>query len=364
MIHHIQIQHFRSVRKIDLELGRLNVVFGNNGCGKSNIYKGIQLLSAAAEGQFSSHLSDEGGLENVMWSGQSNAQAGAPRRIVLSCQTDDFDYELQIGFPDKLPYPTHFALDPVFKEENIWVGNVGRRPSASVLHRKNSAAFLVDVDGQKNAYSDAVYENESIFGHLGEPHRYPEVSQVRETMRRWRFYHEFDVSKKSSLRMPAVGHRSPVLLSDGSNLAAAFQTIIEIGDAELLTEILADAFPECAFYCENEHSLFVMKMRRKGVSRPLLASEMSDGTLRFLCLAVALLSPRPPSFIALNEPENSLHPLLLPALAKLIVESSRYSQIWLTSHSPVLAELISDHTSFQLYELENGAGETVIKRPG
>ncbi|HEY2451824.1 MAG TPA: AAA family ATPase [Scandinavium sp.] len=361
MIKRIQIQNFRSVRNIHLELGKLNIIFGSNGCGKSNIYKGIQLLSAAADGQFSTHLSDEGGLENVMWSGRTSTTMRHPRRVVLSCQTDDFDYEMQIGFPDRSPYPTAFSLDPVFKEENIWIGNAGRRPSTNVLHRKNSATFLIDIDNHKNTYTGAAYENESIFGHLGEPHKYPEISQVRETMRKWRFYHEFDVSKKSSLRTPNVGHRSPALFSDGSNLAAAFQTIIEIGDSEILKEILSDAFPEYSFYCENENSLFVMKMQRKGVNRPLLASEMSDGTLRFLCLAVALLSPRPPSFFALNEPENSLHPLLLPALAKLIVESSRYSQIWLTSHSHGLAELISKHTSFQLYELENGAGETVIK---
>lgn len=360
MINRIQIQNFRSVRNIDIELGKLNVVVGSNGCGKSNIYKGIQLLSAAADGQFSRHLSDEGGLENVMWSGESRVSARQPRRVVLSCQTDDFDYEMQIGFPDKVLYPTHFYLDPVFREENIWVGQAGRRPSSNVLHRKNSAAFLVDIDGHKNAYTDAVYENESIFGHVGEPHKYPEISQVRETMRKWRFYHEFDISKKSALRTANVGHRSPVLFSDGANLAAAFQTIIEIGDEELLTEILAEAFPECTFYCENVNSLFEMKMRRQGVRRPLLASEMSDGTLRFLCLAVALLSPRPPSFFALNEPENSLHPLLLPALAKLIVEASRYSQIWLTSHSPELADLIAGHTVFHLYELENRTGETVI----
>lgn len=182
-------------------------------------------------------------------------------------------------------------------------------------------------------------------------------------MRKWRFYHEFDVSKRSSLRTSTVGYRSPALFSDGSNLAAAFQTITEIGSSELMTEILADAFPECTFYCENENSMFVMKMRRRGVTRPLLASEMSDGTLRFLYLTVALLSPRPPSFFALNEPENSLHSLLLPALAKLIVEASRYSQIWVTSHSSDLAKLISDYTSFQLYELINEDGETIIKHP-
>ena len=87
-----------------------------------------------------------------------------------------------------------------------------------------------------------------------------------------------------------MGYRSPVLDSDGQNLAAAFQTIVEIGAEEILHEILADAFPGCQFYCENEHSRFALKMRREG--EPLLAAEMSDGTLRVLCLAVALLSPR------------------------------------------------------------------------
>ncbi|PLN48161.1 chromosome segregation protein SMC, partial [Klebsiella pneumoniae] len=147
-----------------------------------------------------------------------------------------------------------------------------------------------------------IYENESVFGQLGEPHRFPEVSRVRETLRRWRFYHEFVIGRHSPLRQPAVGYRSPVLDSDGQNLAAAFQTIVEIGAEEILHEILADAFPGCQFYCENEHSRFALKMRREGIRRPLLAAEMSDGTLRFLCLAVALLSPRPPAFLAINEP--------------------------------------------------------------
>ena len=60
-----------------------------------------------------------------------------------------------------------------------------------------------------------------------------------------------------------------------------------------------------------------------------------------MCLAVALLSPRPPAFLAINEPENSLYRDMLPALARLIIEASRYSQIWLTSHSAELAELIA-----------------------
>ncbi len=361
MINRIRINNFRSVRAIELELGPLNIVFGPNGCGKSNIYKAIHLLTASASGQFSSYVSEEGGLENIMWSGKQAPTDRHPRRLQIACLTDEFEYELQVGFPEKLPYPTQFMLDPIVKEENIWLSGFNRRPSSRVLQRKNQAAFLVDVNGEKSTFTDTIYENESIFGQLGEPHRFPEVSRVRETMRRWRFYHEFAIGRLSPLRQPTVGYRSPVLDSDGGNLAAAFQTIVEIGAEELLHEILGEAFPDCTFFCENDNSRFVMKMRREGIYRPLLAAEMSDGTLRFLCLAVALLSPRPPAFLAINEPENSLHRQMFPALARLIVEASRYSQIWLTSHSAELARLISARAECRLYELENSGGQTQIK---
>ncbi len=108
----------------------------------------------------------------------------------------------------------------------------------------------------------------------------------------------------------------------------------------ILHEILADAFPGCQFYCENEHSRFALKMRREGSAARCWRRRCP--TVRCaLCLAVALLSPRPPAFLAINEPENSLHRDMLPALARLIIEASRYSQIWLTSHSAELAELIA-----------------------
>lgn len=61
MIQYIRIQNFRSVKDIALELGPLNIVFGPNGCGKSNIYNAIHLLTAAAEGRLSGFISEEGG---------------------------------------------------------------------------------------------------------------------------------------------------------------------------------------------------------------------------------------------------------------------------------------------------------------
>ncbi|KIA80510.1 RecF/RecN/SMC N-terminal domain protein [Chromobacterium piscinae] len=359
-IHSINLAGFRSIRKLTLELEALNVVVGANGCGKSNLYKAIHLLHASAEGRLAAALAEEGGIQKAMWAGgpRRGDKPRGPKRMILSARLDDYDYELQLGYPE--PSMSLFSLDPLVKEESLWLASHGRRPSTLLLERRNQAAFLCGVDGERNTYPASLRAEESIFGQLAEPHRYPELSQLRETLRNWRFYHEFAVWPGSPLRAPQVGIRSPVLAHDGANLAAAYQTIVEIGDSDLLRSVLAEAFPDSHFLVDAAQGRFQMLMQREGLLRPLEAAELSDGTLRFLCLTVALLSPRPPAFMALNEPENSLHPALLPSLARLIAEASRYSQIWVTSHSPHLAELIRRHRPLKLFPLALQDGETLL----
>jgi predicted ATPase len=92
-----------------------------------------------------------------------------------------------------------------------------------------------------------------------------------------------------------------------------------------------------------------------------VARELSDGTLKFLCLAAALLSPRPPALIALNEPESSLHPDLLPPLAQMIVDASEFSQIWVSTHSMQLARSIQEISGRAPIELELVDAETRIR---
>jgi len=97
-----------------------------------------------------------------------------------------------------------------------------------------------------------------------------------------------------------------------------------------------------------------------GLLRPLDARELSDGQLRFLCLCAALLSPRPPSLMALNEPETSLHPDLIDALARLIVRASKDTQLWITTHSGPLADRIEQHSGLSRVRLCMANGETLI----
>ena len=106
MINTLHIQNYRSIRDMSLELEQLNIVFGPNGTGKSNIYKAIHLMHSAAQGQFSQALANEGGILKVFWAGKTRSDQ--LRRMNLAVETETYEYELQVGFVEKLPYPSQF----------------------------------------------------------------------------------------------------------------------------------------------------------------------------------------------------------------------------------------------------------------
>lgn len=97
--------------------------------------------------------------------------------------------------------------------------------------------------------------------------------------------------------------------------------------------------------------------------RALTARELSDGTLRYLLLATALFSPRPPGLIVLNEPETSLHADLLPALARLIADAARRSQLVVVTHSETLVRSLAGAGATR-HELVKPFGETEVAEQG
>ena len=152
-----------------------------------------------------------------------------------------------------------------------------------------------------------------------------------------------------------------MLFHDGRDLAAALQTIIEIGDVEGLETAIEDAFLGAELWIEFDGGRFQVAFKQHGLLRPLSPAELSDGTLRYLLLVAALLTPRPPEFMVLNEPETSLHHELVPALARLIRKASETSQVWVVTHLPMLAELLEENDRSQLIRLEKELGETHIQ---
>lgn len=206
---------------------------------------------------------------------------------------------------------------------------------------------------------------ESLFSQIADPVRAPEVIKLRDEVRHWRFYDRFRTDADAPARQPQLGTRTPVLHNDGHDLAAALQTIREIGDPLALDKAITDAFPGAQLKIViSADGRFSVHLEQHGLLRPLSGFELSDGTLRYLLWVAALLTPHPPPLMVLNEPETSLHPDLLPALARLIVNASKRSQVWVVSHATRLIAALESEQDCNTISLDKEMGQTLVRGQG
>lgn len=352
----IAIENYRSLRDLRLPLERLNVVTGANGTGKSGLYRALRLLADCASGRVISSLAREGGLESVLWAGPEHLAAAVrsgrhpvqgtvrsgPINLQLGFASDDFSYLIDLGLPTRND-SSAFNLDPEIKREAVWSGPI-MRPASLLVKRKRALVELRGTTSKSDsweAFESALRPYESVLTEVLDPVRAPELLAVREQIRSWRFYDQFRTDVDAPARQSQIGTRTPVLDAEGRDLAAALQTIIEIGDADALHGTIDDAFPGSRLQVVESRGRFDLELRAHGLLRPLTSAELSDGTLRYLLLVAALLSPRPPSLMVLNEPETSLHSDLLPALARLISRANEHTQIVVVTHAQGLVEALT-----------------------
>jgi len=351
MLRELRVSGYRSLRQIALELSPLTVVVGANGTGKTNLYQALQLLASAAQGTLAQFLAAQGGLPSAMWAGPRRRQES--HRIELWIDLEDLVFELQLGV---VPPPQGaFALDPDVKEERVHVRDGSKLHS--VAERKANSAWSRDAEGKRTPFPFQLWGGESMLAQVVEPQRFPLLAELRARLGRWRSYHAFRTDADAPARQPQVGVRTPALAHDGRDLAAALMTIREIGDGAPLDEAISHAFHDASLELTSDSGRFSFRLQVPGLLRPLEPSEASDGTLRFLFLLAALLSPRPPPFLALNEPETSLHPDMLEPLARLIVSASKRGQVFVVTHSDALARFLNGAT---VYTLQKHGGATSI----
>lgn len=369
-IQEIEISGYRSVDDLRLELSNVTVLVGPNGCGKSNIYQSINLIAAAATGQFARRIAEEGGMQSILWAGD-RGKRDQPRTR-LSVAFDQLSYAIEFGLMPAsermkgFRYPdgsqdeelSVFKLDPDIKEEIVEIKAAARR--VNLLKRKRSIVLVKDIDGVEQAYPDTLQESESVLSELREPQKYPELANLRAHFLRWRFYHDFRTDLQSPIRDPQLATMTPILNHDGRDLAATLATIRAVGDRKKLDYALKRAFPDSNVIVDEEEGFLLLRMSFPGVSRNLEARELSDGILQYLCLLAALLTPRPAPFMVLNEPETSIHFDLLKPMADLINAASEHSQILLTTHSRELARFLRLKGA-AIYELEKIDGATCLR---
>jgi predicted ATPase len=368
----IAVSGYRNLRDLVIPLARLNVVTGPNGSGKSNLFKAIRLLADVAQGRIISSLAMEGGLQSTLWAGPEHISRGMrtgdvpiqgtvrrePINLKLGFADEDYGYAIDLGMPPQLA-SSQFGKDPVIKAEAVWVGEFLRRSNTIAVRSGSSVQVAGKAGSRKSAMLDLA-PFDSMMTHVGDPNYAPELLIMRERMRNWRIYDHFRTDREALARNPQVGTRTTALAADGSDLAAALQTIFENGDGDALANAVKDAFPGAELSVSVHGGLFEVILQQRGLLRPLRATELSDGTLRYLLLIAALLSPRPPSLLVLNEPETSLHPDLVEPLGRLITAASCKSQIIVVSHSAGLVETLSKADGSHVYRLQKELGETAI----
>ncbi|ALN87068.1 recF/RecN/SMC N terminal domain protein [Lysobacter capsici] len=374
MLSTLAIANYRSLRELVVPMGRLNVVTGANGSGKSNLYRALRLLAQTAQGGVVTALAREGGLESTLWAGPETISArmkrgevpiqGGPRNAPVSLRLgfagDEFGYAIDLGLPT--PSLSMFAHDPEIKREAIWSGPF-LRSSNLLVDRRGPMARVREGRGWRVA-AEHLSAFDSVFAQIADPRAAPEVLSLRETIRGWRFYDHFRSDAQAPARQPQLGTRTPVLSHDGRDLAAAWRTIVEIGDPRALAEAVDDAFPGARVEVDGEGGRFALRLFQHGLLRPLSAAELSDGTLRYLLWIAALHTPRPPPLMVLNEPETSLHPDLLPALARLIAHASRRTQVWVVSHASRLISALEADDDCNSLHLEKQFSQTGIAGQG
>ena len=371
MLTTLAVANYRSINQLIVPLARLNLITGPNGSGKSNLYRALRLLAETAQGGVVNALAREGGLESTFWAGPEVvsrrmksgevAIEGGPRnkvkRLRMGFAADDFSYAIALGVSP--PELSAFTLDPQIKHESIWVGP-SYRPASELVER-NGPMIRARTERSWQVLAQHTPMFDSLFDQVGSLQASPEVLRLRESIRGWRFYDHFRTDPDAPVRQPQLGTRTPVLHHDGRDLAAALQTILEMGDPQVLHSAISDAFPGARLEINAlPGGRFAVEFYQEGLLRPLSAAELSDGTLRYLLLVAALLTPRPPTLMVLNEPETSLHPDLLPALARLIIRTSLHSQVWVVSHARRLIAALQQDPECNCIVLEKNLGQTEV----
>jgi predicted ATPase len=369
----LAVENYRSLRHLVIPLGPLNVITGANGSGKSSLYRALRLLADASRNGAVAALAREGGLDSVLWAGpdklersdeihplHSAVRTGTGLRLGFAGDTGDFSYAIDLGKPAPDMY-SKFNSDPDIKREVIWSGPV-LRPSAVLADRNNA---IVRIRGADGSWPDEYFQirpYDSMLSEFADPQRAPEVVTLRDLVRSWRFYDHVRTDSEAPARGSRVGTRTVVLGHNGEDLAAALQTIREIGDPAALNAAVDLAFPGSKLnVTSDEAGRFDLWLSQPGLYRPLGAAELSDGTLRYLLWVAVLLTPRPPRLLVLNEPETSLHPDLLAPLAQLIVTGAARSQLIVVSHSrPLIGMMEKLGGPVNTIELAKHSGQTLV----
>ena len=347
----LQVQGFRSLLDVDWEPGNLNVLIGPNASGKSNVLRILEMLAESARGKLGDYVQTEGGMLPLIWDGQADAIETRVKTSPIderrSPARDSLTFELKLA---------HLKRTSTYRIQHELLGNFYRVEAGDMtqpfklLERELMRAVIYDQEERRlEAPEKSFEEDETLLSVAAGPFTANEtISAYRRRLEEWSIYQDLNTNRDAPIRQAAVARRDQRMQPNGQNLVPVLHTLYS-GNRDFEREV--DAAMKAAFGDEFEKLIFPpaadqriqLRVRWRSLRREQSASDLSDGTLRFLFLLAVLASPNPPSLVAIDEPETGLHPAMLPIVAEYAVQASSRTQVILTTHSPSLLDAFGDH---------------------
>lgn len=332
----------------EFDLEPLNVLIGPNASGKSNLIEALSILAGAPK-DIQEPIRRGGGVRHWVWKGDGRSFTTATIDVtlthpnLLATQAMPIRYRLLFtDFVKPLVLVNEFVeseepLAPSEKEPYIYYRNLQGQPVISVSEGEGRVT-------RKLARED-VRLDQSILSQRKDSYSYPELTSVGSLFQSIAFYRELNVGRNAPARLPQPADlRQDILLSDGSNLSLMLSVLLNQPlIKERILERMRDFYPSFKDVTTPVIGSTVQTFfHEEGLVDSVPATRLSDGSMRFLYLLAALCDPNPPSIICIEEPELGLHPDIIPEVAKLLVEASSRSQIFVTTHSDILVDALTD----------------------
>lgn len=309
MLDRIDLAGFKSIREMSLPLRPMNVLIGANGAGKSNFVSAFGLLNQIVEGRLQVAVARAGGAATLLHYGPKHTAS-----VALALQFGRNSYEAQLSVAEG---------DTLFFESE----------SCSGQGMRYSRPFHVAL-GSGHKETKLPVEAAHYPGRI--------ASRVLDELRSWKVYHFHDTSPSAPVKQRGKLGDNDMLRPDASNLAAFLYRLLHT-EPNAYQRILFSIRQVAPFF-DNfvlrpdpiKPDAIQLEWSEIGSDAYFNAHSLSDGTLRFICLAVLLLQPTPPSLVLIDEPELGLHPYAVTQLAAMLQSAAARTQVLVATQSVTL----------------------------
>jgi predicted ATPase len=324
----LSLRGYKSIATCDIELGRLNVLIGANGAGKSNFIGFFRLISRILDKQLQTAVGEAGGPDALLHFGRKKTEELSAD---LYFGNNGYKFKLQPTQDNRM----------MFSFEALWWNMHGDWNPQS---------------GHFESYAETQKGRGQIYNYVVPP------------MRSWRIFHFHDTSASALVKQIHGINDNDFLREDARNLAAFLYRLLHHHEVHYnrivkSVQLVAPFFGD--FYLRptvSNNERIQLEWTEAGQDVPFNASALSDGTLRFICLATLLLQPQQfmPAAILIDEPELGLHPYAIAVLGALMKSASQDRQLIVSTQS---VELVSEFNADDLIVVDKVGGASTFTRP-